>query len=353
MPRDIYNETIIAADSNGVPTVLMHGVLVTVYKAGTQTTATIYTDRAQPTQQPNPFEAVNGVARFWADQGEYDVNYHDPLLRITDQTIGWNSIPGGSAGINQGMMAPGVTPPPGSIFTYAGPSEPQGYKFANGQALSKTTYAALYSALGGSSSPYGEDATTFNVPDLRSRVAVGAGQGAGLSNRVAGTYGGGDRDTNTPKRAEESHTLSNAEMPSHSHGGATGSSISGYMTASNPHDHYTWTGSMDRANPHGHGGIYHAHNVPNLAQGSSRVVIWTSGSQGSYWNAPGIGNTVTDYQQPGVPAVDINHLHQIPAQDINHQHAVPALGINPDGGSQPHNSMQPFLALNYIIRDGT
>ena len=76
-------------------------------------------------------------------------------------------------------------------------------------------------------------------------------------------------------------------------------------------------------------------------------------AQGSYWNAPGIGNTVTDYQQPGVPAVDINHLHQIPAQDINHQHAVPALGINPDGGSQPHNSMQPFLALNYIIRDGT
>ena len=148
MPRDIYNDTIINTDTNGVPTVLMSGVLVSVYKAGTTTAVTIYTDRAQPTQQPNPFEAVNGVVRFWADQGEYDVNYHDNLLRIADQTIGWNSMPGGAAGITPPMLAPGATPPPGSMFPYVGASEPPGYKLCNGQALAKTTYALLYAALG-------------------------------------------------------------------------------------------------------------------------------------------------------------------------------------------------------------
>ena len=149
MPRDIYNDTVIATTaSGGAPTVLMSGVLVTVYKAGTTTTVPIYVDRSSPTQEPNPFEAVNGIVRFWADQGEYDVFYHDPLLRIADQTVGWNSIPGGAAGIGQAMMAPGVTPPVGAMFPYPGAAEPTGYKFANGQSLSKTTYAALYALLG-------------------------------------------------------------------------------------------------------------------------------------------------------------------------------------------------------------
>lgn len=355
MPRDIYNETIISADTNGVPTVLMAGVLVTVYKAGTQTAATIYTTRDQPTQQPNPFEAVKGIARFWADQGEYDINYHDPLLRIADQTVGWNSIPGGSAGINQSMMAPGVTPPPGSLFPYAGTAEPTGYKFCNGQALSKTTYAALLVALGGGSSPFGQDATTFNLPDLRGRMPVGAGTGAGLTARTAGSYGGGTLDTSNPKRGEEMHTLTNAEMPSHSHGGATASvnPTTGWMDRNNPHEHGTWTGAMNQSNPHAHGASGHTHNVPNLAQGSSKVVIWTSGSQGSYWTAPGVGNTTTGGGADGIYNTDINHLHQIPSQDINHLHSLPNLAISADGGGQPHSNMPPYLALNYIIRDGT
>lgn len=356
MPRDIYNDTIISADPNGVPTVLMAGVLVTVYKAGTQTTATIYQDRAQPTQQANPFEAVKGIVRFWADQGEYDVNYHDPQLRIADQTIGWNSIPGGAAGINQGMMVPGVTPPPGSLFPYAGTAEPTGYKFANGQALLKTTYATLFTALGGQNSPFGQDATTFNLPDLRSRLPIGAGTGAGLTARTLGSYGGGTLDTANPKRAEEMHTLSNAEMPSHSHGGATSSSAptTGWMDRNNPHNHGGLTAAMDRPSAHAHGDSGHAHGIDNLATGNASVILYGSGLSGhGSWTAPGVGHTGTDARNVGVTATDINHLHGINGQDINHLHSVPNLAISADGGSQPHNIMSPYLALNYIIRDGT
>ena len=283
MPRDIYNDTVIATASGGAPTVLMSGVLVTVYKAGTTTTVPIYVDRSSPTQEPNPFEAVNGIVRFWADQGEYDVFYHDPLLRIADQTVGWNSIPGGAAGISQAMMAPGVTPPVGAMFPYPGAAEPTGYKFANGQSLSKTTYAALYALLG-NGAVYGQDATTFVLPDLRSRVPLGAGTGAGLSARTLGSYGGGTLDTFTPKRGEEAHTLANAEMPSHSHGGATASAgpTTGYMNQNNPHNHST--GADDRDHSHGIGDPGHYHGFygrGDVARGtgaSFAYVGWGSGS---------------------------------------------------------------------------
>jgi len=51
---------------------------------------------------------------------------------------------------------------------------PDGYLLENGAAVSRTTYAALYTALGEASSPYGQgdDVTTFNLPDSRGRVAV-------------------------------------------------------------------------------------------------------------------------------------------------------------------------------------
>ena len=129
------------------------------------------------------------------------------------------------------MMAPGVTPPVGAMFPYPGAAEPTGYKFANGQSLSKTTYAALYTILG-NGAVFGQDATTFVLPDMRSRMPLGAGTGAGLSAQNAGLPTAVARLMRLhPKRGEELHTLTNAEMPSHSHGGATSSAspTSGYM----------------------------------------------------------------------------------------------------------------------------
>lgn len=52
----------------------------------------------------------------------------------------------------------------------------------------------------------GDGSTTFTLPDLRGRTAIGAGQGSGLSNRVPGS-----------KFGAETHTLSTAEVPAHNH----------------------------------------------------------------------------------------------------------------------------------------
>lgn len=66
----------------------------------------------------------------------------------------------------------------------------------------------------------GDGSTTFNVPDMRGRVAVGSGTGAGGGSAGTGKPAGGSALTATPMgnwKGEETHTLITAELASHSH----------------------------------------------------------------------------------------------------------------------------------------
>lgn len=103
--------------------------------------------------------------------------------------------------------------PTGSLFPYAGASAPAGYLFCFGQAVSRATYSALFTALS-TLHGAGDGSTTFNLPDLRGRVAAGkddmGGTSAARLNSIAsttiGTAGG-----------LQSHTLAETEIPAHRH----------------------------------------------------------------------------------------------------------------------------------------
>ncbi|HUA22277.1 MAG TPA: tail fiber protein [Bryobacteraceae bacterium] len=89
-----------------------------------------------------------------------------------------------------------------SIFSFNFP--PRGWAFCDGQLLAINQNQALFSLLG---TYYGGNGTTtFALPNLQTKVAMGVGNGAGLSPRVIGQTGG-----------EQGHTLSVNEMPQHSH----------------------------------------------------------------------------------------------------------------------------------------
>jgi microcystin-dependent protein len=76
----------------------------------------------------------------------------------------------------------------GTIKLFAGYFEPRGYMVCDGRLLSISQYPALYSILG---THYGGNGqTNFALPDLRSRVPVGAGQGNNLSTVSLGQTGG-------------------------------------------------------------------------------------------------------------------------------------------------------------------
>jgi microcystin-dependent protein len=81
---------------------------------------------------------------------------------------------------------------------------PKGFAFCQGQSLSIRQYTALFSLLG---TTYGGDGvSTFALPNLQASLAVGAGQGPGLSNYDMGQDGG-----NTTV------TLLTSEVPAHIH----------------------------------------------------------------------------------------------------------------------------------------
>ncbi len=81
---------------------------------------------------------------------------------------------------------------------------PRGWAAAEGQILPINQNQALYSLLG---TTYGGDGrTTFGLPDLRSRVNVGVGGGAGLTPRSWGQQGGAETVTlNTTNLANHTH----------------------------------------------------------------------------------------------------------------------------------------------------
>jgi microcystin-dependent protein len=100
----------------------------------------------------------------------------------------------------------GESYPIGVILPYTSTTPPPTWMVCDGSAISRTTYPALF-AICGTTFGAGDGSTTFNLPDLRGRVGVGAGQGAGLTNRALAAKGG-----------EEAHQLVLAEIPSHTHG---------------------------------------------------------------------------------------------------------------------------------------
>jgi microcystin-dependent protein len=97
----------------------------------------------------------------------------------------------------------------GTVKAYAGAVIPTNWMLADGRALQRAGYPELFAALGSTASPWGlPDSGSFSIPDLRSRMIVGSGQGVALSNRALAGKGG-----------EERHLLlaSESGVPAHAH----------------------------------------------------------------------------------------------------------------------------------------
>lgn len=95
----------------------------------------------------------------------------------------------GWAGIVQ-MFAGAVTQSVSSgVATVTG--APAGWLLCDGSAVSRTEYATLFAAIG-TTWGAGDGSTTFNLPDLRGRAAIGAGTGTSLTARTLGGTGGSE-----------------------------------------------------------------------------------------------------------------------------------------------------------------
>lgn len=157
-----------------------------------------------------------------------------------------------------GGMPTGDTFPIGAITSYAGSIAPTNWLICDGSAISRTTYADLFDAIG-TTYGVGDGSTTFNLPNLKGRVITGLDSSQTEFDTLGETGG------------EKAHTLTIAEMPSHKH--------------------------------------------------NMRVKQNASGFSDGY---PAGGNTY-EYSNNEYP-------------------------IQNTGGGQPHNNLQPYITLNYIIK---
>ena len=130
---------------------------------------------------------------------------------VTASTAEINHLDGVTSAI-QAQIDGIVTAPSGTVIQFAGSSAPAGYLKANGNAVSRTAYAALFAAIG-TTYGTGDGSTTFNLPDLRGEFVRGLDDGRGVDagrtlgsaqadefkshNHTVGQYGDFIRTTTT------------------------------------------------------------------------------------------------------------------------------------------------------------
>ena len=141
----------------------------------------------------------------------------DPeVIRPYDYSTGGNWVQ---------LLARGSALPSGMINWFAGPTAPLGYLECDGSAVSRTTYASLFSAIG-TTFGTGDGSTTFNLPDLRGEFIRGWDNSKGTDS--GRTFGSSQADELKSHRHESSATDTySAQLLG---AGATGAAALGYYT---------------------------------------------------------------------------------------------------------------------------
>lgn len=108
----------------------------------------------------------------------------------------------------------------GIIQMFAGATPPSGWLVCDGSAVSRTTYATLFAAIG-TTWGTGDGSTTFNLPDLRGRAPIGAGTGSGLTARTLGTQNIGSENVQAHTHSISRTTNVAVSDSGHTHPAAT------------------------------------------------------------------------------------------------------------------------------------
>ena len=208
---------------------------------------------------------------------------------------------GAALAVEAGASVTGLsTLPAGMVAPFAGATAPEGWLLCDGRAVSRTDYAALFAAIG-TTYGAGDRRTTFNLPDLRGRAVAGKDDmGGRAAGRLTNRSGGVDGDRLGAAGGAETHTLSEAQLPSHGHG-------SGTLAASS-------AGS-------------HSHSLVPRYRGNSNIASRLS---------TGVDNRVPsgNWRTGSAGA----HSHSIAGSTAR------------AGSGNAHNNVQPTVVLNWIVR---
>jgi microcystin-dependent protein len=210
--------------------------------------------------------------------------------------------------------------PAGTVIWWAGStSAPSGYLKCNGAAVSRTTYADLFSAIG-TTWGSGDGSTTFNVPDLRGEFVRGYDDGRGVDSGRAFASSQGQ------SLATHNHSASSGN-DSHDHGGATGTQSanhthSGTTSSNGAHTHGT---NLNQPDAYDNGDGY-------TNSGSNTLGEMTTDSAGAHTHTFTTGNN------------SVNHTHSISGDTHNHTITVSNAG---DGTENRPRNVAVLACIKY------
>jgi len=198
-------DTVRVGDTNGDATITTNGTgdLTISTNAGTNSGTVVIADGANGNISVTPngtgSVVIDGLSMPQADGSANQVLKTDGSGNIGFTTLSTFSLPSGT------------------VLPFAGTSAPSGYLLCFGQAISRSTYSSLFTAIG-TTYGAGNGSSTFNVPDLRGRAIAGQDDMGGSSaDRLTDQSGGVNGDTLGASGGTETHTLTTAQLASHSH----------------------------------------------------------------------------------------------------------------------------------------
>lgn len=256
---------------------------------------------------------------------------------------------------DRGLTGPPGIGPTGTVIMHAAPTVPGGWLKCDGRAVSRASYPELFHAIG-TTYGVGDNISTFNLPNLVGRVAVGQG-GTGTFSSL-GAAGG-----------SETVTLTADQMPVHTHvqdphahtqaahnhtQAAHGHSQNSHGHAATRHSHTSYAHDhAQSAHSHGadHGSLGWKSGV--FATGSS-AGISTDGSARSTTSVTANNGTteVSISSEPAEVAVATATNNNATATNnaaTATNNSTTATNKNAGGGAA-HPNMQPYQVLNYIIK---
>jgi microcystin-dependent protein len=160
----------------------------------------------------------------------------------------------------------------GAVLDYAGTVAPDGWLMCYGQSLLRSAYPNLFARIG---TTFGAvDGTHFSLPDYRGRVAAGRDDMGGVAaGRVTPAGAGIDGATLGAAGGAETHTLTTAQMPNHTHANTL-------TDTGHTHTYQRYNGSNAGASP-STGNGYQA-GFANIASGGATTGITiNNAAQGS------------------------------------------------------------------------
>lgn len=213
--------------------------------------------------------------------------------------------------------------PVGSMEMYAGSTAPTDWLICDGSAVSRETFSSLFAVIG-TTYGAGDGTSTFNLPDMRDRVPVGAGasyalNASGGTNSIsytpAGTVGG---TTLTDANIAHGHGFTQPKIPNHVHSASSGLNfceIRNVTGASGTFDVSVGAGGAGFASTRGYGDVA----IPSATGNPTSLGSCTGGA--------------------------VSNLHGASSSRTAHSHSL-------SGTAASLDVRQPYRGINFIIYAG-